>query len=228
MKIRIGDTLGRYFDMVNKRVIPLNVRLRYHIKLRKFDYQTLNGIYEKYADFIPAVGDQVIDVGAQFGEYSIVCAKKYGANVIAIEPLKSNFDILSSNIEANNVRINTINSFISDEQKDEVHFENNMIVSYKTERMEKIQSMTLDSLEPVISDLNILKIDVEGFEMNVINSGLSLIKKFKPKIIIEIHGSENNTDVYKTLTNIGYKRKHIYDEVKGEIFDYRSNQFYSV
>ena len=54
----------------------------------------------------------------------------------------------------------------------------------------------------------IIKIDVEGFEMNVLRAAEYTIKKYKPKIIIETHSFNLFYEVRDFLTNIGYELKH--------------------
>jgi len=46
---------------------------------------------------------------------------------------------------------------------------------------------TIDSFLPELSRLDWIKIDVEGGELDVLLGGLTALKKFKPKLIIENH-----------------------------------------
>ena len=58
------------------------------------------GIYN-IEGFTPAKGQVVSDVGDNYGDSSIWCAKKFGARVVAFEPLKDVFSELEKNKELN-------------------------------------------------------------------------------------------------------------------------------
>ena len=60
----------------------------------------------------------------------------------------------------------------------------------------------------ILVNIDIIKIDVEGFEMNVLRAAEYTIKKYKPKIIIETHSFNLFYEVRDFLTNIGYELKH--------------------
>ncbi len=67
-------------------------------------------------------------------------------------------------------------------------------ISYKSEDMSNTQCYTLDSLK--LRRLDILKIDVEGMELDVLNGAVDSINKLKPVLITEwIHcGTEPITN----------------------------------
>ena len=51
----------------------------------------VDNIYSIYNDFIPKKNQTVIDIGAQYGDYAILCSKVYKAKVYTFEPLPENF-----------------------------------------------------------------------------------------------------------------------------------------
>ena len=65
----------------------------------------------------------------------------------------------------------------------------------------KIKSFRIDNLN---IKPNLIKIDVEGGELEVVKSGLKLIKKYKPFIVIE-YNHNNFKNILKILTKLGYK-----------------------
>ena len=81
-----------------------------------------------------------------------------------------------------------------------------------------------------IEDCDLIKIDVEGAELKVINEIFPLIKKFKPKIIIEINRTyldQHKKDLllkllkenqYKKYKIFGEKREYEFDQIS-DIFD---------
>lgn len=63
--------------------------------------------YTTYEEFIPNRGDVVVDAGAQYGDYTLLCSKN-GANVHAFEPHQESFAILEKNLIKNKNRIKEI------------------------------------------------------------------------------------------------------------------------
>jgi hypothetical protein len=79
--------------------------------------------------------------------------------------------------------------------------------NYVNSIMKKIDSYVLEnSIYP-----DIIKIDVEGYEYQVIIGAYNTIKEHSPVIFMELHGEwiKNNgyshIDIYNLLSNIGYK-----------------------
>jgi hypothetical protein len=94
----------------------------------------------------------------------------------------------------------------------------------------KIPVKTLDSFvkENNIKKIDILRMDVEGFEYNIILGANRVLEKFKPKIFVEIHkmylGKEKTYKIFSDLKNKGYEIKYyiprIYDSpIIGELKD---------
>ena len=63
-----------------------------------------DNIYSIYDDFIPKPGQTVIDIGAQYGDYAILCSKIYKAKVYTFEPLPQNFKEILKNIRLNGLK----------------------------------------------------------------------------------------------------------------------------
>ncbi|MCB0746281.1 MAG: FkbM family methyltransferase [Ignavibacteriae bacterium] len=71
--------------------------------------------------------------------------------------------------------------------------------------------------------LVVLKIDVEGYEFNVLKGGIELIKGAKPIILFEVlphHNNENkikrSTEIYEFLTSLNYTVYHL-DQNRSQI-----------
>jgi hypothetical protein len=52
---------------------------------------------------------------------------------------------------------------------------------------------------------SIMKIDVEGHELQVLKGATDTIKKHKPVLLIEIHGFSEDNDVHRYIKSLGYK-----------------------
>lgn len=178
--------------------------------------------YTKFPDFIPKPSDVVIDVGAETGDYTILCSKFYrAAKVYAFEPNEISYEVLLKNITIN--ECSNAKPFLlglsSSDGLGTPHYNGDSITWNHEEGDVTISVKTLDSLG--LTHLNLLKVDVEGNEVEVIRGGISTIKKFKPKIIVETHSKGLRDEVIKLLENMNYRIKHegrtVFDEKGDEI-----------
>lgn len=175
-----------------------------------------------------------IDLGSNIGYYAVIESNIVGksGNVFAIEPSPVNFPVLKSNLENQKMdNFLAYNIAIGDKNED-MEF----IVSSKSnwskiridnekinpgDRVIKIPVKTLDNFvkENDIEKIDLLRMDVEGFEYNIILGADEVLKKFKPKIFVEIHkmylGKEKTHEIFNNLKNKGYEIKYyiprIYD-----------------
>jgi FkbM family methyltransferase len=171
-----------------------------------------------------------VDVGANVGYYSVLAAKA-GANVLAFEPDVLNFNQIRRNIQSSGYRnvqvfckavgkevgeavlhVNPLNrggnTLVGDAK---YRIRNSNISKEEMKKMSqeplevKVPVVTLDSLELRI---NVVKIDVEGFEKEVLEG----MKKAKPEYIICELSKEN-----RNLRLEGYECFGISDE--GELIE---------
>jgi len=168
-----------------------------------------------------------LDIGANLGFYSIILGKfleKSASNyrVISIEPSPREFDRLKKNLEVNNLKNVILSNIALSDLNDRLNF---FIASNKTghsslEKPEEdsssqiiVNTMKLDDfLKKIkIEKVDIMKIDVEGAELKVLNGGAETFKKYKPLLMIEV--SDKRTlkfnykaqDILNFLKNFGYK-----------------------
>lgn len=200
--IHIGNRIGYYYDSLK----DLKNRVKYKIKTNVIlpaRTEMIGRIYEEYSDFLPSKDKLLIDIGAQYADYSIIANKIYGAKVIAFEPLMVNYEKAIKYIKLNKANVNLIKSAISDrEYEEEMNWEGTMLKSVAGGiKKEIIVFHTLDSynLQP-----DLLKIDVEGFEISVLKGALKTITEFKPRIIIETHSSDLEKHTKEILKSLGY------------------------
>lgn len=162
-------------------------------------------LYEKEG-FIPDSSSKVIDVGAQYGDFSIICSKVYGAHEVnAFEPIYENFlamvELKKLN-DASNVMVHNVG--LSDyKYTEEINYSSQMLsASYKGE---KSQIFSFEKLDSYNLKCDLIKIDVEGFELKVLKGGFETILRNKPRIIMEVHSKKLKNKSLEVLTNIGYK-----------------------
>jgi FkbM family methyltransferase len=182
------------------------------------------GIYN-IEGFTPEKGQLVLDVGANYGDSSIWWAKKFGAKVIAFEPLNDVFIELEKNIELNSVDVVAYNVAVGNGGEIAGKSKGGMFsagsdLKVKTERLDNYSFDRVD----------LLKIDVEGFEFEVLKGAENTINKFKPRIIIETHSNALRMVCDKYLLNHGYSLRieGRTVTVKAPGMDKITNLFYAV
>ena len=160
---------------------------------------------------------RIIDIGANIGKYSLLFSENKGSQVIAFEPVKKNFIALLENIKINSSNnINPVNlACYNYNGKIEINLckENeggHSIVNKNNDyKKEKIKIKRLDDFlkeKDFIPDL--IKIDVEGVELEVLRGSINIIRKYKPTIYLEI--SRKKEEIFKLLNSEGYKLKEFF------------------
>ncbi len=154
-------------------------------------------------------GDYFIDIGANIGSYTILAAGLSKANCISIEPAGDTFMHLKKNIELNKLekRVKLINKGLSSTEG-ELNFSighdsvNHVLTKEDKSKFVRIETTTLNSLISTNPCPSLIKIDVEGFEGEVLKGGAEVLQNPDLKaIIIELNNSglaygysDNNLD----------------------------------
>lgn len=171
-------------------------------------------------------GNVVFDIGAYCGTQTVYFSRLVGntGKVLAFEPDKTTFQSLKTNIEKHNLsntRILNVGIFSHD---GEVRFsgQSSMGSSIDDTGTISIQVNTLATVcqENSISKIDFIKMDIEGAEIDVLESSIEVIKKFKPCFIIEPHfknGVLNDTEMLTIFKQLDYGVKIL---KQGE-FDYQ-------
>lgn len=154
--------------------------------------------------FKPKKGDTVIDIGAYYGDSAIWWAKKFKAKVIAFEPLPEAFNELVKNLKLNGVedRVIAHNTALGSGTKITGGKGKGTMFTYFNQE-QTLKTKRLDDFG--IDNADIIKIDVEGFEYDVLKGAVNTIKKLHPKIILEVHSIALRKKCDFFLNELGYK-----------------------
>lgn len=162
--------------------------------------------------------DLVADVGAFIGLYTVALAKRCGpaGKVVAFEPDPENFQALQAHIELNGVRdhVELIEAAVG-EQDGILSFESGKSSESRiaaSGRM-RVRCVRLDS---IFADrpMNILKIDVEGYEEAALKGALGLLRdprRCPRRIYLEVHPyawpelGTTSESVLRLLAECGYR-----------------------
>ena len=142
--------------------------------------------------------DVIADIGANIGLTAILFSS-LARKVFAFEPSPSTYRILTNNLDLAAARnVEPINIGLGDKAESlTITFaNNNRSGGYVSQKIrpdtghvtEKIQVDTLDNLFASGGfSPNFLKIDVEGFELNVIKGGGRILRENKPTVVMEMN-----------------------------------------
>lgn len=147
-------------------------------------------------------GDNVVDVGANLGFFSLMISKLIGSEgkVFGFEPSKITYDKLQTNLKLNSI-LNVYPENLGVGQKDCVltlkrnkkySGLSSIILEQNTDIVE--ERIKITSLDNYFFNKNIkidlIKIDTEGFEPEVLKGAKQIIMKYKPLIYIELGGGK--------------------------------------
>ena len=155
-----------------------------------------------------------IDVGAYIGFYSILMSNVF-EKIYAFEPLKRNFNILNKNILENNLghKIETYNFglgskaeklFGGSNRKGELLQSSGFSLLDNINKSEQISIFRGDDILSLNNEIITIKIDVEGFELDVLKGLEKLLKNNLCYLQVEIW-DHNNDSVFSLLNNLNYK-----------------------
>lgn len=176
-------------------------------------------------------GSVFVDIGANIGWFTLQASRWVGdsGKVFSFEPRPSTFDHLSKSIKINGLENITIyNKALSDEVGSatliapEGHNSPGSSYLGKGKGVPVLLS-TLDALLPPLDRLDFIKMDVEGWEPNVIKGAVQTIQKFHPIILSEIspwmlreRSGVSDRDYISLINSLGYDCQNIKN---GEIID---------
>lgn len=186
-------------------------------------------LYTQVEGFRPGNDDIVVDVGAGFGYYSVLCAKRHNARrVFAFEGLPENFRILLQNRERNSaMQIVPYNHTIGDRSGTmEWYRADSEVNNLGRGEYWQVETRTLDEI--VMPDISLLKITAPGYGLDVLKGGMNRIIESHPRLILRIDSRDELLSVVKILKPLDYRLKEEIDN-KGpgqEQEKYHRIQFY--
>ena len=162
--------------------------------------------------------DIFVDIGANCGSYTLLAAGVANARTISIEPVKDTYKFLLKNLQLNSLdkKVFAINIGLSSSSGSLRFSKNKGLMNRVTtdnknnQNTEEIEVTTLDEL--IKNEFpNLLKIDVEGFEFEVLRGATQTLQSNELKaIIIELNNSGTvygytDQEVHEILINYGFK-----------------------
>jgi len=159
--------------------------------------------------------DLFYDVGANIGVYTVLASKVKKARTICFEPLPNTYEKLLDNIQ-----INRLDNVISKNiglsfEPSKLYFTTtkdtmNSVALESDKEKQEVDVDTLDNISQEYGIPKMIKIDVEGYETNVLKGANSILKSDTLEVIIlELNGSGkkfgfNDDDIHNNLLEYGF------------------------
>lgn len=178
-------------------------------------------------------GDVFYDIGANVGFFSLIAARLVGASgqVYAFEPVPANASLIQKNAEINNLRnITVFQKAISDNngKGDLIQTEHpggaklSVVDTPLNSPIKMIIPVEVISIDGLLINRDILppklvKIDVEGAEIQVLKGMSTTIGKYKPLVIYEVDHKNKDEFMFRIeqidafINEFGYKLKILED-----------------
>ena len=138
-------------------------------------------------------GDQVLDIGAAAGYYTLLSAKLVGTagSVVSFEPDPCNLQFLRSHVSQNRLGQVTILPIALADETGTARFGGGTGTGTGRLCENGVDQVAVRRLDDVAAELDFrpqhLKIDVEGAEMAVLRGGRQLIEQCRPTIFLSTH-----------------------------------------
>jgi FkbM family methyltransferase len=164
-------------------------------------------------------GCSVYDVGANVGIYSLLASSRTGPSgkVYAFEPLERNLRYLRRHMTLNHVQNCVILETAVCDTEGTRRFaqaaQDFSMGHFSSEGDLLVPSTTLDNCtygEEGFRPPSVVKIDVEGAELEVLQGASRALSEFHPKIFLEIHGTQLHSDCRAFLAEKGYSIEEKY------------------
>jgi FkbM family methyltransferase len=161
-------------------------------------------------------GDTVVDVGAYVGDHTICYSCLVGGQgkVLAFEPNAEAFECLQYNLSQSKNTVCFNRALGSSPGRASIDDScSNKGMSHLTQGND-VEVFPLDQLN--LDRLDFMKIDCEGFELNVLQGGEQTIRKFMPTMLIEINDATlgryaiSRNDIFMLLHSYGYRYRNVY------------------
>lgn len=190
----------------------------------------------------------VLDIGANIGVMTTYFARRLkNSRVLAFEPIPQNLKTLNrvisffklSNVGVLNIalsdvdgKLNMIMPVINSARKQGLSHVRNSKTENKGHGEEfEVDGKRLDSVEEVINSkekITAIKIDVEGYELNVLKGAINTIRKHKPIIYCELWPGEQRDNTIELMQSLAYSSMVLVGDELVEYVDQPKQNFFFI
>lgn len=235
---RIAEMIRKYYSQDSRNIIinDFDKNLVFHCSLNEHMGSQIfwRGFYSggqlKILDNLLQPEMTFVDIGANQGEFTVFAAKRLTkGQVISFEPVSTVFKKLELNIKANNFKnvkliqkgLGSQKGFFTvyssgEESKDGTLNEGLYTIHSTIKRNEVYETIEIICFDDFIEEQNInkidvMKIDIEGAELEALKGAKKTIESSKPIIIMEVNEETSRAAGYSAkelidyLGNMGYR-----------------------
>jgi FkbM family methyltransferase len=148
-------------------------------------------------------GDTCIDVGANFGYLTLVMAFSVTGQgrVLSFEPIPHIFNTLKINVASNGLdQICRLYPMAVGSSSG-----GHLLLKRYGDDLYKVPIVALDEIVggEKLANIRLIKVDVDGGDLQVLLGAQNIIRQFYPLLIVEI--SENQHEIYQLIKDFGYQ-----------------------
>jgi len=195
-KGRRADKIGT-IPINGSHAVELQLDLNIWLQRECFYFNSFEWYVFNFVKSILKEGDIAIDIGANIGYYTTIFSRLVGpsGHVFAFEPSSNFYSQLQQNIALNNDNnISTYKLVVGNDNTPQTLMSGSQSASIvlgdpESEQIVKevVDTITLDQfIEQHDCPVNLLKIDVNGWDYNVLLGATNLLKVKRPIVIVEV------------------------------------------
>lgn len=218
--------IQRWISSTKWTIYPLLVRYVPRLALAIHEPESMGAFWDAIRP-----GMIVVDAGANMGGYSVVASRRTGANgrVYAFEPEPRNFAVLTKRL-ANYANVTPVQKALSaTDGTASLHLDTfhagHSLVTLDDRVVATSITVPVTSLDSFIASvgergIDVLKLDVEGVELDVLRGMQNLLGGSNaPVILCEVHAPNRPEDVIAVLQPYGYTSKMLDADLTGAAHD---------
>lgn len=171
-------------------------------------------------------GMDVIDIGAHIGLFSVICSQLTAnkGKIVCFEPTPGTYKLLQQTLRLNHCgNVTPVQAAVSDKvgsatfyisSDHEGNNSNSLVGDNPLHQMSgyDVKLETIDNITQAYSlQPAIIKVDVEGAELDTLSGGLDTFGKYKPKLILGLHPAaikrkgDSLEKIWDLLVSVPYK-----------------------
>lgn len=242
-----GHVIGE--ETIRFRGMKLNV----HTKDISMVPALINNDFENYElavfEELAKTSNTILDIGANIGIYSLVgsLASKKPSKIYAFEPIPENYSLLQKNLTQNKAdNVHPVNAAVGDFTGSiEIEFEKDSIATHHISKNPKnpipVNILSVDEYvnEMKLKNVDLIKMDIEGYEGYAIDGARDTLRRKDLRLIIEFsadfirRSGKDPIDVANELFSIFPYRYFINEKAKKletiknieDLIDYKQTNF---
>lgn len=146
------------------------------------------------------------DLGANHGFFTMLLAR-HARLVVAVEPFTPNISILTRHLTINGIGNCTILPAAAGRENGTTFFtqgSNHATGRTSANGAIEVKVVSLEELVKRFGPASVIKMDIEGTELEVLTGGVNFLKEYRPKLFVSTHGRHVHEECVKLLGSLGF------------------------